>query len=252
MKKGLRILIIATLALLPSALRAQTNVQVLYEFAGDRQYVTTTFSMFKPDRWGDTFFFIDHYFANSTDRNYGLASAINGSYFEIERGLNFWQDTPMKDFSLHVEYDGATWGAGIWCFGGKYSFHNADFSNTASIALMYDLHCGLGSSEYPFKLTGVWTLNDLFGLKGLQFSGFADFWGNDQNILYEATDLRAGGGKRYDMRFSILSEPQLWYRIGSLFGCDNLNIGGEVELTYNFANTPGFFCRPCAGIKWDF
>ncbi|MBO4768971.1 MAG: DUF5020 domain-containing protein, partial [Bacteroidales bacterium] len=61
MKLNLRILLIATLALLPSALRAQTNVQVLYEFAGDRQYVTTTFSMFKPDRWGDTFFFIDHY-----------------------------------------------------------------------------------------------------------------------------------------------------------------------------------------------
>ena len=251
MKKRIAIILLVLAGALSA--KAQTNLQVLYEFSEDRQYVTTTFSMFKPDKWGDTFFFIDHYFANSTDRNYGLASAINGSYFEIERGLNFWQDTPMKDFSLHVEYDGATWGAGIWCFGGKYSFHNADFSNTASIALMYDLHCGLGSAEVPLKLTGVWTLNDLFGLRGLQFTGFADIWGNDQNFpLEDSSMLGNGGGRHYDARFSILSEPQLWYRIGSLFGCDNLNVGGEVELSYNFAGIPGFACRPCLGAKWDF
>ncbi|MBO4571054.1 MAG: DUF5020 family protein [Bacteroidales bacterium] len=227
---------------------AQTNLQVMYDFGSDRQYVTTTFSMFKPDKWGDTFFFIDHYFTEADNRDRGIASAINGSYFEVERGLNFWQDTPMKDFSFHIEYDGSTWGAGIWCFGGKYSFHNADFSKTASLALMYDLHCGLGEATVPVKLTGVWTLNDLFGLKGLQFTGFADFWGNDQYLTYDDSPSSNGDSSF----FSILSEPQIWYRIGSLFGCDNLNIGGEAELSYNFAGVFGFRCRPCLGVKWDF
>ena len=28
----------------------------------------------------------------------------------------------------------------------------------------------------PMQLTAVWTCNDLFGVKGLKFDGFADFW----------------------------------------------------------------------------
>ena len=36
------------------------------------------------------------------------------------------------------------------------------------------------------------------------------------------------------------------------FGCDNLSLGGEVELSNNFGSTGGFKCRPCLGVKWDF
>ena len=43
------------------AAKAQTNVQTFYDFGKDRKYVTTTFEMFKGDKFGDTFFFIDHY-----------------------------------------------------------------------------------------------------------------------------------------------------------------------------------------------
>ena len=50
----------------------------------------------------------------------------------------------------------------------------------------------------------------------------------------------------------FISEPQLWYNVGRHFGCDNLNIGGEVELSYDFGTARGFWCRPCAGIKWVF
>jgi len=50
----------------------------------------------------------------------------------------------------------------------------------------------------------------------------------------------------------ILSEPQLWYNIGSLFGVDNLHIGSEVELSYNFAGMTGFNVMPCLGTKWVF
>ena len=91
--------------------KAQTNVQTFYDFGKDRQYVTTTFEMFKGDKFGDTFFFIDHYYSTKAQRP-NLGSAINGSYFEIERGLNFWQDSDLKDLSGHVEYDGTTWGQG--------------------------------------------------------------------------------------------------------------------------------------------
>ena len=40
--------------------------------------------------------------------------------------------------------------------------------------------------------------------------------------------------------------------IGQHFGVDNLNIGTEVELSYNFGTGKGFFVRPCLGTKWVF
>ena len=43
---------------------AQTNLQTFFDLGKDRKYITTTFEMFKGDKWGDTFFFIDHYYTN--------------------------------------------------------------------------------------------------------------------------------------------------------------------------------------------
>ena len=169
-----------------------------------------------------------------------MASAINGSYFEIERGINFWQDSDLKDLSGHVEYDGSTWGAGIWCFGAKYFLHSKDYSKTFTLALMYDLHMGVGSADIPIKFSGVWGLNDLFGLKGLVFKGFIDVWGNNSTFLDGSS-----------AKFSILTEPQLWFNLGGLFD-NHLDVGGEVELSYNFAGNKGFMCNPCAGFRWTF
>lgn len=30
----------------------------------------------------------------------------------------------------------------------------------------------------------------------------------------------------------MISEPQLWYNVGRWFGCPNLNIGTEIEFSY--------------------
>ena len=219
---------------------AQTNVQTFYDFGNGRQYITTTFEMFKGDEFGDTFFFIDHYYATAAQRGQGLASAINGSYFEIERGINFWQDSSLKDLSGHIEYDGSSWGAGLLCIGAKYFFHSADFSKTFTAALMYDQHIGVGAADIPIKFSGVWGLNDLFGLKGLIFKGFIDIWGN--NSVFADGDIA---------KFSILTEPQLWFNLGKTFA-NHLDIGTEIELSYNFAGNKGFMCNPCAGIRWTF
>ena len=221
------------------ATKAQTNVQVLYDFGNDRQYITTTFEMFKTDKFGDTFWFIDHNFANAAQRQQGLASAYNGTYFEIERGLNFWQDSSLKDLSAHIEYDGSSWGAGILCFGAKYFLHSADFNKTLTLYLMYDQHIGVGSADIPVKFSAVWGLGKLFGVDGLTFKGFLDVWGNNS--------IFADG----NTKFSILTEPQIWMNLGSFFD-GHLDLGGEVELSYNFAGHKGFMCNPCAGLRWTF
>lgn len=223
--------------------KAQTNVQVFYDFGKERQYVTTTFEMFKGDKFGDTFFFIDHYYNSSkADLKTVIPNSgpANGSYFEIERGINFWQDSELKDLSAHIEYDGSTWGAGIWCFGAKYFLHSEDFANTLSLYLMYDLHVGVGEADIPLKFSAVWGCNDLFGVSGLTFKGFCDLWGNNSYW-----------GENDETKFSFLTEPQLWFNLGSAFD-NHLDIGTEIELSCNFAGNKGFMCNPCLGLRWSF
>ncbi|MBQ2103002.1 MAG: DUF5020 family protein [Bacteroidales bacterium] len=239
LKKAILAVAFATLALGQWA-QAQ-NLQTFYDFGRGRNYITTTFEMFKADKFGDTFWFIDHYFADKYQRPL-VASAANGSYFEIERGINFWQDSSLKDLSAHIEYDGSTWGAGIFCFGAKYFLHSADFSKTFTLALMYDQHIGVGSASIPIKFSGVWGLNNLFGVNGLVFKGFIDIWGNDTVWDLAGTDVT---------KFSILTEPQLWFNLGSIFD-NHLDVGTEIELSYNFAGHRGFMCNPCAGLRWSF
>ena len=237
MSKKLFFTAVAVLAFTAAA-QAQ-NLQTFWDFG--RNHPTTTFEMFKADEFGDTFWFIDHDYVTADQRKptadypNGAASAFNGTYFEIERGINFWQDSALKDLSGHLEYDGSSWGAGIFCVGAKYFLHNADFSNTLSLYLMYDYHIGVGSADIPIKFSWVWGMSDLFGLKGLTFKGFGDIWGN--NGPYG--------------NFSVLCEPQLWMNLGSLFA-NHLDIGTEIELSYNFAGYDGFKCNPCAGLRWTF
>ena len=115
---------------------------------------------------------------------------------------------------------------------------------------MYKTFNNGATSDLPLQFTFVWGMQDIFGIKGLRFSGFADFWGEDTKFWYGETEVSkqtAEAGK-----FIFLSEPQLWYNIGQHFGCENLNIGTEIELSYNFAGCKGFYCRPCIGTKWVF
>lgn len=220
--------------------KAQTNLQTFYD-AG-RGYATTTFEMFQSDKWGNTFFFIDHYYGTK-DEHDALAArgATNGSYYEIERAINFWQDTKLGGLSLHLEYDGATWGNAVYCIGANYFLHNQNFNNTLNLYLMYENMTGWGNAKTPVKFSAVWGMQDLFGVKGLRFNGFMDIWGNDSVF-----------GLGDETHVSLLTEPQLWYNIGQHMGIDNLHLGGEVECSVNFAGHKGFMCNPCIGAKWVF
>ena len=100
--------------------------------------------------------------------------------------------------------------------------HSKDFKNTLNLKALYK-NIKKKDSDLPMQFTAVWAMNDLFGVKGLKFDGFADFWWEDH-----AVDFREDGS------------------------CDNLSLGTEIELSNNFGSTGGFKCRPCLGVKWDF
>ena len=236
---------IAAFALLAmaTAANAQTNFQTFYDFG--RGHFTTTMEGFHMDNWGNTFFFIDYDY-NNKDGNTVISP--NNTYFEIARCLNFWQGTKLAPLSLQLEYNGGfgTWGTmGIdgatsgafavnsaFLTGIDWFIHSADFKNTLNLKFLYK-HFVYLPSDIPAQFTVVWGCQDLFGLNGVRFSGFADLWCEGSSPVF-------------------LSEPQLWYNVGHLFGCDNLNIGGEVELSYNFAGMTGFNVMPCLGTKWVF
>ena len=253
MKKTILTLGIAFAAL--TVAKAQTNIQVFYDFGKDRKHVTTTVEGFYNDNWGNTFFFVDHDFNNRID---GKLFSPNGTYMEIARCLNFWQNTKMGGLSAHIEYNGGIYNKyainNAVLAGLDYFFHSKDYRNTLNLKVLYkwiDYRDNPGfKSIVPMQFTVVWGLRDLFGAKGLTFSGFADFWWQD-HLLF--TDARGNALDNPELSHVVfISEPQLWYAVGQWFGVPNLNIGGEVELSFDFGSARGFWVRPCLGAKWVF
>ena len=252
-----KIVLVAALLLAFVGAKAQTNIQEMYDFG--RGHLTTTLEMFKGDNWGSTFFFVDIYHTNNI--------CPTDFYTEIARSINFWGkntsigDVFINNFSLHVEWNG---GNGIypngyntgwhgyavnnaWLYGVEYFLANNDFSQRLTLEVLYKDIRGTKAgfdktADVPLQFTAVWGLDNLFGVRGLSFSGFADFWW-ENNMWADDTKTTT----------TFLTEPQLWYQVGRHFNCDNLNIGGEIEIAHNFACADlGWTVRPCFGIKWGF
>lgn len=246
-KTASTLFLIAMLCLGATKAKAQVNAQLFYDFGSDREFVTLTLEMFKQDKWGNTYFFIDHDF-NYDQHVKGPNLAPGGTYFEIARCLNFWQKSAIKNLSLHVEYNGGITRSypinHAMLAGVDYFFHSKDFKNTLNLKALYK-YIWENEQSVPMQFTVVWAMNDLFGVKGLKFDGFADFWWEDH-----ACAKKDGSFEKKSTVF--ITEPQLWYNVGQHFGCNNLSLGTEIELSNNFGSTGGFKCRPCLGMKWDF
>lgn len=216
-------------ALIATIAQAQTSVQLFYDFgstgtscANQRDpQITATIEHLSFDGWGSNFFFVDLDFKSQYN------SPI-GAYIEYSRMINFWQNTKARDLSLHIEYNGgAAIGYGIShsVLGGiEYQIYSQDFAHFITFQALARYTKGV---RVPVQLTAVWGTQIC---EWLSFSGYADFYED--------------GGV-----FTFSSEPQIWYNIGKLAKMDNLFVGTEIELSYNFAGR-GFMCNPCLGIKW--
>ena len=130
-------IIAATVAALAFTLgaKAQTNLQTFYDFGKDRGHVTTTLEGFYGDKWGNTFFFVDYDYnsKNENDKVY----APSGTYFEIARCLNFWQNTKLAPFSFHVEYNGGAYNGytinNAFLFGVDWFLHSKDLDRKSVV-----------------------------------------------------------------------------------------------------------------------
>lgn len=234
----MRKVIFALFVFVATASQAQ-NLQVMYDFGNGRQNVTSTLEMFKPDKWGNTFFFVDMEFNGGTDKQPSLA------YMEIARCLKFW-DGPL---SAHVEYNGGLLLSGAAGFpinnaylaGVDYAWHDKNFSKFLNLKVLYKNI--QGKNPASFQITGVWNLN--FLKDKLTVSGFADFWREDNKNFTNAH------GDFFliptETKFVFLTEPQIWYNVSK-----NLSLGGEIEVASNFGAVDGFKVCPALGAKWNF
>lgn len=211
------------------------NLQLHYDL--DREYVTATFEMFRPDDWGSTFFFVDF------DHN----PKAEGAYYEISRELCFWKESRFNWLSIHLEYNGGlSTAAGsfnnAYLAGLTYSWHSGDWSKTWSLSAMYKAIPGTVDAknkkqEHNFQITGVWNL-DFFN-HWISFNGYADFWRETRGWL--------------DTEFIMMTEPQLWINLKNINGWEkiNLSVGSEIELSWNFVDK-GFHAMPTIATKWSF
>lgn len=239
-----KIFILAAMAMSLAA-NAQ-NIQLHYDFGRHiydndehgRQAVTATFEHFRADKLGSWYYFIDL----DIDK-FGMA----GAYTEVSREFNFYKPCDKGALAAHVEYDGGlSRGAGSFqqagLVGAAWNGHNADFSKTYSLQVMYKHFIDdktPGRKGYAsFQVTGVWGLNFLDNK--LTFSGFFDIWSEKQYW----------DNKRH---LVFLSEPQLWYNFNQHFSA-----GTEIELSNNFVyssksgQNDKFYVNPTVALKYNF
>ena len=228
-------ILLLSLVILQVCVVSAQNIQFHYDFGrhvyndemSERPLFTTTVEMFKPDKWGSTFFFIDMDYKSS---------GVVMSYWEIVRELKFWEG-PL---SAHLEYNGGlNYIRNAYLLGSTYTFNSIDFRAGYSLSAMYKYIEKQDLNEpHNFQVTGTWYLH--FAKDNIcTFTGFADFWRE----------------KTYAGDFIFLAEPQFWLHLNKLKGFDdkfNLSIGTELELSNNFAGRDGFYAIPTAAIRWDF
>jgi hypothetical protein len=223
---------------------AAQNVQLHYDYGKDRKMFTTTVEMFKPDKLGSTFFFID--------MDYGSeASGIDGidlAYWEISRSFKI---SKKSNFEPRVEYNGG-FGRGqfdddegntvqynysinsAWLIGLQYTFASKDFSKILTLQANYKYI--KDKNNAAFQLTAVWTLN--FFKNKLSLMGFADWW-RENNYFGETGETKTN--------YVFLTEPQIWWN-----ALEHFSFGGEFEMSNNFASNEGFMFNPTVAVKWTF
>lgn len=235
MKKFLSIALTAIAAFTAQA----QNVQLHYDLGRNlypdqeagRQKVTVTIEQFKADKWGSWFYFVDI----DMSRKF-----TEGAYTEISR--EFALGKQQLPIAAHVEYDGGLNRFGSFqqaaLLGPAWNGHNADFSTTYSIQLLYKRFFKSYNNTSAYnsaQLTGVWSTT--FAQKKCTFTGFIDFWRGE----------KANGHGQ----LVVLTEPQLWYN-----ATEHLSIGTEWEISDNFVyNTyddKTFFINPTLAVKWSF
>lgn len=220
-----------------SPLLSAQNLQLLYDFGEDRDYLTSTLEFFKIDGLGRTFFFVDmNYDANGV-------KGVSESYFEFARSFDIDKSLPV---GLHFEYNG---GQGqfatpegnqaytindAYLSGLDFYWTSEDFSKGLTLQLLYKYI--RDKNDDAFQITLVWFANLMEGK--VTINGFADFWREDNDFDFNGS---------VDADYVFLTEPQFWYNLNP-----SIAVGSEIEFGYNFGGVEGWKVCPTVAAKITF
>ncbi|QAR31222.1 DUF5020 family protein [Ornithobacterium rhinotracheale] len=214
------------LAILGIKSQAQ-EFQLHYDLGKDRDYLTGTFEIFKPDRLGSTFMF--------TDIDFNRPDGASLVYFEIARKFNIKNKT-IDGLNFHIEYNDGfliTQGdtplgipikpAVLTGIGFPVKIGNFTIQTSYLYKWIQD------SNGLDGQFTAVWFKN--FAQNKITFRGFLDVWSTPA----------ADGGKNA----VFLTEPQLLYNINEHF-----SLGTEIEISKNFVPSNDFQINPTVMARW--
>lgn len=191
----------------------------------ERNYLTGTFEIFKPDTLGSNFVLFDLNF-DMFKGNIGMI------YTEIARDFQIGCFPIMP----HIEFNGGL-GNGFLInnsllVGGSHNiFWKSWVLNTYFAYKLHLFEC----LSHDIQWTFIWS-KDMLNDK-LSFSGFFDLW--TENIDHTS----GSNGKK----LIFMTEPQLWYNISKSF-----SFGTELRLTYNFLDEKRWFAIPTVAVKYRF
>jgi len=203
----------------------------LHSDVAPKNYFTATFQMFKPDKWGSTFGFIDMDF-NQSRGNIGLA------YLELARDIKLGQLPVMA----HIEFNGGIGKDNESGFSIPNSYlagasFNRNFGSVNIGTYLVYKYNAFEKVSNDIQWTATWGTN-LMNDK-ITLTGFIDIWTENKDRV------TAKGGKKV----ILLTEPQFWYNIDK-----HLAFGSEIEISNNFYpyyNNKVYVCPTIAG-KWTF
>jgi len=220
--------LLTTLFLMASLVMNGQNIQLHFDFGKaynyteqiDRRYFTSTVELFKPDKLGSTFLFVDVDY----DKGNGGASL---AYFEIARKFTLHQKSGL---GVQIEFNDGTpsYIRQAWLVGFCYPVRLGPF--TLHTSWLY--RANQGASSPDAQITAVWNVS--VWKDRISFSGFVDVWSQDK--FFET-------GKE----LVLLAEPQGWYNLNP-----HLSLGGEVEISHNFFTFDGDVAfMPTLAIKYS-
>lgn len=236
MKKAFWLLLLSLLPLVTPAQNLQLHFDPRHSLHGDKisdtNYFTATFEMFKPDKWGSTFMFVDLDF-NQSRGNIGTA------YLEIAR------DIKLGTFPLmaHAEFNGGVGNADHFGFsienaylaGASYATNWKGVNLGTYVAYKYN---AFEKVSNDVQWTVTWGVN--FFDNKMTFTGFFDLWTQNKNKTH-------GPGLK-GKEIVLLTEPQIWYNV-----TDHLSFGSEIEISNNFLlNKQKAYINPTLAGKWNF
>jgi hypothetical protein len=204
------------------------NLQLHYDFGKayngndkiERMYFTSTLEIFKVDKLGSTFCFVDVDY----DKENGGASL---AYFELARKFTVHK----SGLGLQIEFNDGTpdYILQAWLGGITYPIKIGKF--TLNTSLLY--RANKNSKSPDAQITLSW-YQSIFNDRVL-LTGFLDIWSQD-NFTSTGKDI------------VILAEPQFWYVLNPHF-----SIGSEVEVSQHFFTFDGDLeLMPTAAVKWIF